>query len=141
MLIMQARKRRQQSAAGILNLDNYLPLGSKKAAKVYAITCHPLLPHVVAIGANAGASPADSMPQQKATALPFHPSSSACRTDFAESFRQSGTICELKTRHQHHEPIQYQSSEKSVFLRTPPGYAALALLQTLDMLARLLFIL
>lgn len=45
---------RQQNASGMLNLDNYLPLGSKRVAKVYTIACHPLLPHVVAIGANAG---------------------------------------------------------------------------------------
>lgn len=45
---------RQQSATSLIMLDNYLPLGSKKAAKVYTIACHPLLPHLVAIGANAG---------------------------------------------------------------------------------------
>lgn len=45
---------RQQSASSLLVLDIFLPLGTKKAAKVYIIACHPLLPHVVAIGANAG---------------------------------------------------------------------------------------
>lgn len=47
---------RQQSASSLLLLDNYLPLGTKKAAKVYTIACHPLLMHVVAVGANAGES-------------------------------------------------------------------------------------
>ena len=31
-----------------------LPAGHKKAPKIYAIACHPLQPHIVAVGANAG---------------------------------------------------------------------------------------
>ena len=47
---------RQHEADLLLSLDPFLPAGTKKAAKVYTIACHPLQPHVIAVGANAGTS-------------------------------------------------------------------------------------
>lgn len=37
------------------SLDSLVPAGQKKAPKVYAVACHPLLPHLIAVGANTGA--------------------------------------------------------------------------------------
>jgi hypothetical protein len=48
---------RQQDATPLLSLENFLPVGTKKAAKVYTIACHPLLSHIVAVGANSGTPP------------------------------------------------------------------------------------
>ena len=45
---------RQHEADLLLSLDPFLPAGTKKAAKVYTVACHPLQPHIVAVGANAG---------------------------------------------------------------------------------------
>ena len=45
---------RQHEADLLLSLDPFLPAGTKKAAKVYTIACHPLQPRVVAVGANTG---------------------------------------------------------------------------------------
>jgi len=47
---------RVQDAMPLISLDNFLPVGTKKAAKVYTVACHPLLTHVVAVGANSGVS-------------------------------------------------------------------------------------
>lgn len=46
---------RQLAVAQQAALDAVLPAGHKKAPKIYAIACHPLQPHIVAVGANAGA--------------------------------------------------------------------------------------
>lgn len=51
---------RQQPASLLLSLENYLPVGTKKTAKVYTVTQHPLQPDVVAVGANAGATSSDA---------------------------------------------------------------------------------
>lgn len=37
------------------SLESLVPAGQKKAPKVYAVACHPLLPHLIAVGANTGA--------------------------------------------------------------------------------------
>lgn len=39
------------------SLDSLVPAGQKKAPKVYAIASHPLLPHLIAAGANTGVPP------------------------------------------------------------------------------------
>jgi len=49
---------RQLAVAPQAALDAVLPAGHKKAPKVYALACHPLQPHVLAVGANSGAAPA-----------------------------------------------------------------------------------
>ena len=53
---------RQLAVAQQAALDAVLPAGHKKAPKIYAIACHPLQPHIVAVGTNAGArySPASA---------------------------------------------------------------------------------
>ncbi|KAK9822211.1 hypothetical protein WJX81_006190 [Elliptochloris bilobata] len=45
---------RQLAVAQQAALDSVLPAGHKKAPKIYALACHPLQPHLVAVGANAG---------------------------------------------------------------------------------------
>lgn len=43
-----------QDAQQLLSLDSFLPVGTKKAAKVYTVASHPLRPDVIAVGANTG---------------------------------------------------------------------------------------
>ncbi|KAK9819592.1 hypothetical protein WJX72_000101 [[Myrmecia] bisecta] len=38
----------------VASVEQLLPAGSKKVPKVYQMACHPLLPHLVALGANSG---------------------------------------------------------------------------------------
>ena len=40
----------------LINLDNYLPLGTKKTAKCYVIARPPLQSTIVAVGSNTGRS-------------------------------------------------------------------------------------
>ena len=47
---------RQSDANMLINLDNYLPLGTKKAAKCYVLARHPLQPQILAVGSNTGGS-------------------------------------------------------------------------------------
>ena len=37
-------------------LEGLLPAGTKKVPKIYTVACHPLRPHLVAVGANCGES-------------------------------------------------------------------------------------
>lgn len=39
----------------LANLEQLLLPGAKKVPKIYVLACHPLQPHLVAVGANAGA--------------------------------------------------------------------------------------
>ena len=38
----------------LISLESLLLAGQKKVPKIYAIAVHPLQPHIVAVGANAG---------------------------------------------------------------------------------------
>ena len=38
----------------LASLEGLLPAGTKKVPKIYTVACHPLRPHLVAIGANCG---------------------------------------------------------------------------------------
>lgn len=46
---------RQLEVREVASLDSLVPAGQKKLPKVYRVACHPLLPHVIAVGANTGA--------------------------------------------------------------------------------------
>ena len=39
----------------LATLETDVPAGTKKAPKLYTAACHPLMPHIVAVGANSGA--------------------------------------------------------------------------------------
>lgn len=43
-------------AEELISLESLLLAGQKKVPKIYAIAVHPLQPHIVAVGANAGQS-------------------------------------------------------------------------------------
>ena len=40
----------------LASLEGLLPAGTKKVPKIYTVACHPLRPHLVAVGANCGES-------------------------------------------------------------------------------------
>ena len=46
---------RQLETVMLANLEQLLLPGTKKVPKIYALACHPLQPHLLAVGANAGA--------------------------------------------------------------------------------------
>ena len=45
---------KQLEAKELISLESLLLAGQKKAPKIYTLAVHPLQPHVVAVGANAG---------------------------------------------------------------------------------------
>jgi len=45
---------RQLEAKELISLESLLLAGQKKSPKIYTIAVHPLQPHIVAVGANAG---------------------------------------------------------------------------------------
>lgn len=45
---------RQLETSMLANLEGLLLPGTKKVPKIYKMACHPLQPHLVAVGANAG---------------------------------------------------------------------------------------
>jgi hypothetical protein len=47
---------RQLGIREVAGLEALLPAGQKKSPKVYALAAHPLQPHVLAVGANTGAT-------------------------------------------------------------------------------------
>lgn len=53
---------KQLEARELISLESLLLQGQKKAPKIYTIAVHPLQPHIVAVGANAGQEfPAEAM--------------------------------------------------------------------------------
>ena len=46
----------------LLGMESLLPAGAKKIPKIYQIACHPLQPHLVVAGANAGVQAWSSLP-------------------------------------------------------------------------------
>ena len=46
----------------LLGMESLLPAGAKKVPKIYQIACHPLQPHLVVAGANAGVQTWSSLP-------------------------------------------------------------------------------
>ena len=47
---------KQLEAKELISLESLLLAGQKKAPKIYTLAVHPLQPHIVAVGANAGKS-------------------------------------------------------------------------------------
>lgn len=45
---------KQLEAKELISLESLLLAGQKKAPKIYALAVHPLQPHIIAVGANAG---------------------------------------------------------------------------------------
>ncbi|BDA49478.1 hypothetical protein COCOBI_14-0960 [Coccomyxa sp. Obi] len=62
---------RQLEVREVASLDSLVPAGQKKLPKVYRVACHPLLPHVIAVGANTGVGLLSFDPQVPPPVAPF----------------------------------------------------------------------
>ncbi|KAK9807986.1 hypothetical protein WJX73_010745 [Symbiochloris irregularis] len=62
---------RQLETVLLANLEQLLLPGTKKVPKIYTLACHPLQPHLVAVGANAGVGLLSFSPSQPVPAAPL----------------------------------------------------------------------
>ena len=53
---------KQLEAKELISLESLLLAGQKKAPKIYTLAVHPLQPHIVAVGANAGKTLCTDLP-------------------------------------------------------------------------------